>query len=485
MPGSLAAERTATLRHPVREQMPPPNAQSPQAQPDAAKPVKPFLLCMSCNAEFPSGSAAECPNCHVSLSLVRRCPGCQRVLGAQHFRCPYCSTGFVPEEQPVSEGPVALPHQDTQKLSTRQIATAAGTIALFVVAIALIVYRIQKMAPKPHLTIGQTYALHQTTLYRQPAMSAPPIGELQPGTVVDITDTPFDAVGNRWFEIASQSVMGYVPAGDVAPPKGKDSENGFILLRHSLLSLDDPNVVLTQAAAAVDYYAKAFPQSPHLDELTWLLAERTRAIAERYSGQRPLLERAREMYAKLVDSKSEFAERARQALEQLPPPGRGGGSGPSSGSWTKRDNSLHLTIVGGSLTPSHSKPTRGRGAPVRTLTVISRTSLDVRLPEQVKLSPELTFQGEIDADITVNGETAVPKGSACHVKVARVAGRSSSTWVMLRLTSVVVDGLTYHVSAAAVRVKSPADSGKGRGSALSPGTRLQFRLDAPLVVTRS
>ena len=390
----------------------------------------------------------------------------------------------MPEEQPVSEGPAELPHQGPRKSSTREIATVAGVVALFVVAIVVIAYRIRKMAPKPHLPIGQTYALHATMLYRQPSLTAPPIGDLQPGTVVDITDAPFDAVGNRWFEVTSQGVMSYVPAGEVAPPKGKDAENGFILLRHSLMSLDDPDVVMTQAAAAVDYYGKAFPQSPHLDELTWLLADKTGALAERYGRQRPMVERAREMYTRLAEGKSEFAERARQALEQLGSPATSR-VGLPSGSRTRRDNTLQLTVVGGTLSTPHAKPARTPGAPVRSLTVISRTPLDVRLPEPVALSPELTFQGEIDADITVNGQTAVPKGSACHVRVARVAGRSGSTWVMLRLTSVVVDGLTYRVSAAAVRVKSPADFGKGRRPALTPGTRLQFRLDAPLVVTRS
>src|SRR5215472_16301053 len=217
--------------------MPPPETQSSQAQPGPVKPVRPFLLCMSCNAEFPSGSATECPNCHVSLSLVRRCPGCQRVRGAQHVRCRYCSTGFVPVDQPVSEGAAALPHAGPRKTTPAQIATTAGVIALFALAIVVIIYRVRKMAPKPHLPIGQTYALKVTTLYREPSLTAPPIGDLQPGTVVDLTDFPFDSVGNRWFEVSSHNARGYARAGEVAPPKGKDSENGFFLLRHSLLSL--------------------------------------------------------------------------------------------------------------------------------------------------------------------------------------------------------------------------------------------------------
>jgi|GEM_PF-4371316 len=458
---------------------PQPNTPSPEIRSEVIKEAKPFLLCMSCNAEFPPGSDAECPKCHVSLSVVRRCSGCQRILGAQHMRCPYCSTAFVPEAHPELQAAAEAAQAGPKKLSRRQIATIAGTAALFIVAIVLIVYRIQKMAPKPHVVMGQTYGLHETTLYRQPATTAPSIGDLQPGTVAEITDAEFDAVGNRWFEISSQGITSYVPAGEVAPPKGTDAENGFILLRHSLLSLDDPDVMSTQAVAAVDYYEKAFPLSPHLDEVQWLLADRSRALAERYGRQRTLLENAKALYTKLAAGKSEFAERARQALEDLPAPSA---ARPAYRAAAPRDNSLKLNIVGGTLTSS-AKPPRTPGAPVRSLTVISRTPLEVLLPESIQLSLGQTFQGQVGADIAVNGDIAVPKGSACYLKVASLQGRASAT---LRLTTLVVDGQSYRVSAEAVRVK-PAAPGTGRTapSALPSGTRLTYRLNAPLVVTRS
>ncbi|HEV2492813.1 MAG TPA: hypothetical protein VG204_07030 [Terriglobia bacterium] len=338
------------------------------------------------------------------------------------------------------------------------------------------------MAPKPHVVMGQTYALHTTTLYRQSSTNAPSIGDLQPGTVAEITDAEFDAVGNRWFEISAQGVTSYVPAGEVAPPKGNDPENGFILLRHSLLSLDDPDVMTAQAVAAVDYYGKAFPQSSHLDELQWLLAERSRALVERYGRQRTLIENAKALYTILAEGKSEFAERARQALEELPSPSA---ARPSYRAAAPRDNSLQLSIVGGTLTSS-AKPARRPGAPVRSLTVISRTPLEVRLPESVQLSLGQTFQGEVGADISVNGAVAVPKGSACYLKVASLQGKGSAAGAALRLTTVVVDGQSYRVSAEAVRVK-PSGAVKGRSAptALAPGTRLVYRLSAPLIVTRS
>lgn len=459
-----------------------PNAPIPEIRPEIIKEAKPFLLCMSCNAEFPSGSEAECPTCHVSLSIVRRCSGCGRVLGAQHLRCPYCSTAFVPEAHPELQAAVEAAQAGPKKLSQRQIATIAGAAALFIVAIILIAYRIQKMAPKPHVVMGQTYALHQTTLYRQPSTTAPPVGDLQPGTVVDITDAEFDATGNRWFEISSQGVTSYVLAGEVAPPKGNDAENGFILLRHNLLSLDDPSVMTTQAVAAVDYYEKAFPQSPHLDEVQWMLADRSRALVERYGRQKALIENAKALYTKLAAGKSEFAERARQALEDLPSPSAGR---PSYRAAAPRDNSLQLSIVGGTLTSSR-KPPRTPGAPVRSLTVISRTPLEVRLPESVQLALGQTFQGEVGADISVNGDVAVPRGSTCYVKVAGLQGKGGAASATLRLTAVVVDGQSYRVSAETLRVK-PAAAGKGRTapSALPSGTRLTYRLNAPLVVTRS
>ena len=204
---------------------------TPPAPQPPVQAVKPFLLCMSCNAEFPAGTASICPNCEVDLALVRRCPGCKRTLGAQHLRCPYCSMGFVPETVPEAAG-APLPFRTSRQRAARQIAMTAGMAAILVAAVAIVAYRLVKLAPKPTTVVGQTFALHETSMFRQSSDSSPLIKVLQPGEVVDVTDAVFDQVGNRWFEVSSQGVKGYVQAGVVAPPKGKDAESGFTLLRH-------------------------------------------------------------------------------------------------------------------------------------------------------------------------------------------------------------------------------------------------------------
>ena len=93
----------------------------------------------------------------------------------------------------------------------------------------------------------------------------------------------------------------------------------------------------------------------------------------------------------------------------------------------------------------------------------------------------------------MNDQVAVPKGSVCRleaVEVSRKAARDPGvTTVTLRLTAVVVEGQAYRVSAGAVRIEppnsSPSRSQARRAQQLSAGTRLAFRLVAPLLVTRS
>ena len=72
-------------------------------------------------------------------------------------------------------------------------------------------------------------------------------------------------------------------------------------------------------------------------------------------------------------------------------------------------------------------------------------------------------------------------------KAARDAG---VTTVTLRLTAVVVEGQAYRVSAGAVGIEPPNSStppaqAHSRVARLSAGTRLVFRLVAPLLVPRS
>ena len=122
---------------------------------------------------------------------------------------------------------------------------------------------------------------------------------------------------------------------------------------------------------------------------------------------------------------------------------------------------------------------------MHTITVVSQTPLFVRVTDLVELSPETRFQGEIEEDIRVNDQVAVPKGSVCRLQAVEVPGKAARdpgvTTVTLRLTAVVVGGQAYQVSAGAVRIEPPNSStppsqARRRATQLSAGTRLVFRL---------
>src|SRR5512146_1401909 len=63
-----------------------------------------FAICGACDKHYPLGMQ-ECPKCKSPLSVVRKCPKCERIVSAKHARCVYCSTSFVQE----NAGPVSAP----------------------------------------------------------------------------------------------------------------------------------------------------------------------------------------------------------------------------------------------------------------------------------------------------------------------------------------------------------------------------------------
>jgi len=441
--------------------------------------AEPVALCMSCKARFEPGSAEICPKCQVTLSSIRSCPKCQRFQSAEHLRCPYCSTSFVVEADTGSSGRSS--QRSPRRVKYPVPAVAGGAIAVAAL-LGLLIYTRLRPRSRPKAPIGQSYVLDRAALRRNPSLSAPVLQELRGPEIVNITDYVFDILGNHWFEISRKGSSGYVLARELAPPKASDPEAGYRLLRHSLLALERPES-LTAAAEAVNYYQRVFPASPHGDELSWLFAETTRKLGEHSDRRQALLRRAEETYKKLAEGNGEFADRARRALAQLRSETAAARAAPS------RDT-FALTVEGGSLSPARA----GAASPVHTITVVSQTPLFVRVTDLVDISPETRFQGEIEEDIRVNDQVAVPKGSVCRLQAVEVPGKAARdpgvTTVTLRLTAVVVGGQAYQVSAGAVRIEPPNSStppsqARRRAAQLSAGTRLVFRLVAPLLVTRS
>ena len=307
---------------------------------------------------------------------------------------------------------------------------------------------------------------------KEPSNDAPPVKSLQPSQKVDITECVYDSAGNRWFRVTSDGISGFVRTEDVAPPEATKAnpEGGFVALRHSLLHLGDP-AMLDYARQAVEYYHSIFPGSVHADELTWLLAEQTRELAERSDRPRTLLATAREQYQKLAESGGEYAVRAREALAQLPT-----STGSQATPRTSTSKPLQFSVVGGSTQSSQPTPGMTPGTPVRKVTVLSRTPLVVSLTAPLELVPGAQGEGEILEDIHVQSDLAVPRGSRARLSVGSnrpTSGPSSrATSLTLRLTTLVIGDQTYGVSALAAR--------DGAAGTLARGTRIEFRLAEPL-----
>lgn len=333
-----------------------PSEAGPSRGPQWVQGAEPVALCLSCNSTFPPDTR-ECPQCHVGLSLIRRCPVCERTLSANHLTCIYCATSFVRDISFVpAGGPGALRDVELHHWY-RWIAVVA---AVSVVVVLAGVYWLRWAKPRPAVMLGQSYVLVATSVRANPSLGAPPIKDLAVSEIVNITGFEIDGMGKRWFQISAGEMTGYVRTEELSPPKGVDADKTFEALRHSLLGLNDPDVV-PAAVEAVDFYRRAFPESLHGDDVAWLLAERARELAARGGERRPaLLGVARTHYEIVAKGESDFAPRARQTLasweEETPAAAGAKRATPSR----KRAEPLRFRVMGGEVRGE------GNGRPART-----------------------------------------------------------------------------------------------------------------------
>jgi len=455
----------------------PENASTPPAGSKWAPGAEPLAICMSCNATYPT-HFCECPNCEVALSVVRKCPSCGRIQSAYHVTCIYCADSFIREDglSPLKSGPLVR----RRDVAQQRLRLVAGVALAMGIGAAVAIYLTRETWPEAPGVIGQTYALAPVSMRAHAAADAPPIKDLQPSEIVNITDYTLDVMGNRWFRVTSADVNGFVRTQDVAPPKSTDPEIGFEILRHSLMGLDNTEA-LALAIQAVDFYRNAFPSSPHQEELRWLLAERTREISAHHPASRALLGQARALYAEIAKGGGEFADRARQAMEELPKEI----AVPSGKRPEQEVPTWEFGLVGGSMTTSRS-PTAHPMAPVRRVTVLSRTPLLVRLTQPAQLSPGAIFMGEFAKDVRISREVAIPQGSPATGMVAQEGARAGIQ--NLQLTGATVRGETYRVFASATRVEVPGEGNlpdsKAMPSSLPAGTSIEFKLRSDLVITQ-
>lgn len=428
---------------------------------------QPLAVCMVCLTEFPP-DVAECPKCHVALSLVRKCPGCSKIVSARHSKCIYCNHVFViASPKPVEDEERGVRDLRRQQRMRRLVA-AAVSLAVFtsVFTIGLIVSRrLEHRLEVPVLTrLATSYAVRPTAIYREASLSGAPIARLKATEVVEVLD--FVRAGKTeggWY-IQWKGIEGYVRPRDFAPPKVVDPEKGYPLLRVTILGIEDPGR-MSMAMDAVQYYREAFPTSPHRDELAWVAAEQAQEIA-RTTGDGELLRRAREAYT-LLAAGGEYADRAHQAVENLPSPGQ-----LSSGRKRPPNRSPGMEFVGsgtGGVSPQTAQK----------FTLLDQTEVWVELPPLEQVTAGAVLQGRMARELRARDHVAVPAGAPCALRVLESvpAASSSAGHVLVQMTGMQVSGRQVGVNTFPVRVSLPA-----AGNTSPQPTTLVIKLRTPLLI---
>lgn len=278
-----------------------------------------LALCMICGGEYQPGTR-ECPDCHVSLSVVRRCPNCHRIVSAKHTRCVYCRSSFTHDlakdasstDQPVVEGPVTL------SKGIRRFRAAAVSIGTFIFVFCLglaFLHQVNHQNSPAHI-IAKSIVLQSAQLRRTPSSNSSVVGEIAPGTTVNITGFREGDEG-RWMALDWNKTVAYLPVGVLAAPKAANAEEGANALKFYMLGMETAESV-DESIKAVDYYAKTYPGNAHTEELRWTLAERARILSQHDGPEGTALRHeANQEYQQIVESNGKLADKARDALKGI------------------------------------------------------------------------------------------------------------------------------------------------------------------------
>src|SRR6266568_7544535 len=92
-----------------------------------------IAMCMICGGEY-AADTELCPDCNVSLSVVRRCPSCSRIVSFQHTKCVYCRVPFT-HEAPKSllSGDIIPEMPRAPNQGQRRFRAAAVSIVTFII----------------------------------------------------------------------------------------------------------------------------------------------------------------------------------------------------------------------------------------------------------------------------------------------------------------------------------------------------------------
>ena len=428
-----------------------------------------IALCMICGGEYPAGTQT-CPDCNVSLSVVRRCPSCHRVVSAHHTRCVHCRTNFteeIPKELLRAEAPVITVRQPLDERLRKYRAVAVSVLAFLVVLGTglYILHRINNTnTPAP--VIAKSSTLHATELHRSPSFGSASAGKLMPGTALGVTGFRHGDQG-LWMKLAWNNATAYAPAFDLTAPLAVDAEQGAYALKLYLSELDASDSV-DPAVKAVNYYAQTFPASPHRDELRWVLAERLRSLSAG-GGQKAaaLRSQANEQYQQLAATTGGYAGNARAALAKTPPPSFQERAGTGHKKAARRGDGLQIVDDAG----THNLTVTSVPHEVMVLT---KTEVIVHAGKLSQSSEGTIIPGRVAYNVKANGIVAIPAGSLCQLKVT---GTDSSQDISLRLTSIEINHRVYPVRSTSTEISSAAKRHIADNA-------LTFHLDAPLVLPR-
>jgi hypothetical protein len=424
-----------------------------------------IALCMICGSEYAVGTR-ECPDCHVSLSVVRRCPNCHRVVSAQHSKCVYCRSSFtheLPKDPRLDEVP-DLDRQHALSVGVRRFRAAAVSIATFVTVFCLglvFLRQINKPIFTPQI-IAKSSVLHSAQLRRAPSLSSSIVGKAASGTAVSVTGFRENDQG-RWMTLDWNNAAAYLPVSDLSAPRAVDGNGGGDALNFYISAMDAESV--DEAVKQVDYYARAFPDNAHGEELKWALAERVRALSQRGGSQGSALRReANQLYQQLVALNGKYAEKAQDALTRTP-------SAPETEARPRvpRRKADGLQIIGGSGTEITTSST-----PHEAL-VLTQAEVIVRAGKLSQATAGDVLTGHVALQVKTNGILAIPAGALCHLTVSK--GPSESK-LGLALTSIEIDHRFYAVKSQTIDIPS------GDADRQTVNRGLSFHLEAPLVIER-
>lgn len=429
-------------------------------------------LCMICGGEYES-TDRECPDCHVSLSVVRRCPKCRRVVSAQHTKCVYCRTPFtheLPANRFAAEAPAATrPRMSKGKKRFRAAAVSIVTfVTMFV--LGLIFLRETNRVNTPVHVIAESYLLRPVELRHAPSMGSSLVDQVAAGTKVNLTGYQSGEEGQRWVALDWKNAVAYAPADDLAAPKALDTEEGAKLLKFYLSGMETAEEV-DDAVKSVNYYVKAFPGDIHSEEIRWVLAERIRYLSQHGGSEDATLRHlAQQQYEQLEKSKGSYAEKAHDAAAEYPSVSASSGSGAHASAHLPVRKVDELQVVGGSGTQTSSV----KSGPHEVLVLQAEVIVLAGKPSQ--WTAGAVVSGRVAHPVKTNGVVAIPAGAQCQLTVVR--GASSEANVSLGLTSIEIDHRTYAVRSPAVQAPS------SKGAQRNVDHTLVFHLQSPLVIER-